>query len=60
MVDLANQKSAPSADPETFPGQRALTCRRTNQGIARRLRPSRNIHIPYDKAWLASEADVDT
>lgn len=59
MVSLANQKSAPSADPEkssdTEDADKPNQIRESPADYVH----SRNLHVAFDKPWLASEADVD-
>ena len=59
MVDLANQKTASPKDSETFPGvEDADTPHQVTEPPADYVH-SRNLRVTYDKAWLASEADVE-
>ena len=59
MVGLANQKSAPAADSDQSPElQDADGANQIKESPADYVH-SRNLHIVYDKAWLADESDVD-
>ena len=59
MVDLANQKSAPPTDPKQAPGLKGADKPHQVKEPPAEYVHSRNLHVPYDKAWLADENDVD-
>ncbi|WP_336274626.1 BREX system P-loop protein BrxC [Vreelandella indica] len=59
MVALANQKAAPSTDPEASPEPESIAKQDQVKEPSLNYVHSRNIHVVYDKAWLADEGDVD-
>ncbi|MEX2488616.1 MAG: BREX system P-loop protein BrxC [Pseudomonadales bacterium] len=59
MVSLANQKSAPAADPEQPPESQDDDKANHAERSTGEYVHTRNLYVAYDKAWLASEADVD-
>lgn len=59
MVELANQTTAPSPDPEQPPKSAGDDKPHKIKEPAAEYVHSRNLHVTYNKAWLADESDVD-